>query len=148
VVRESLEVKGEAPARSRCCLRDRTGAGQDAAGQRAFRMRSIWFASGTSAYFGCSDYMTAKDWKGFSNAMTRPLSLQHAPKPEDDLHLEAERATAHHSHGHRHGSRGSVQRHGSAGRAGFGQVSSGKLVSARHPGEAERPSRGLEMERD
>lgn len=38
---------------------------------RAFAVRSIWFEPGTSAYFGSSDYMTAKDWNGFLAAMRR-----------------------------------------------------------------------------
>jgi penicillin amidase len=38
---------------------------------RAFAVRSIWFEPGTSAYFGSSDYMTAKDWNGFLGAMRR-----------------------------------------------------------------------------
>src|SRR3954466_1009075 len=72
VVRESLEVKGEAPRGIEMRFtRHGPVLAQDAAGQRAFAMRSIWFEPGTSAYFGSSDYMTAKDWKGFSEAMTR-----------------------------------------------------------------------------
>src|SRR5829696_6014466 len=72
VVRESLEVKGEAPREIEMRFtRHGPVLAQDAAGQRAFAMRSIWFEPGTSAYFGSSDYMTAKDWKGFSDAMTR-----------------------------------------------------------------------------
>lgn len=41
------------------------------ANKRAFAVRSIWFEPGTSAYFGSSDYMTAKDWNGFLGAMRR-----------------------------------------------------------------------------
>ena len=72
IVRESLEVKGEA-AREIELRFTRHGPvlAQDAASGRAFAMRSIWFEPGTSAYFGSSDYMTAKDWKGFTEAMTR-----------------------------------------------------------------------------
>jgi len=43
----------------------------DAANKRAFAVRSIWFEPGTSAYFGSSDYMTAKNWNGFLAAMRR-----------------------------------------------------------------------------
>jgi penicillin G amidase len=43
----------------------------DGANRRAFAVRSIWFEPGTSAYFGSSDYMTAKDWNGFLTAMRR-----------------------------------------------------------------------------
>lgn len=43
----------------------------DDTNKRAFAVRSIWFEPGTSAYFGSSDYMTAKDWNGFLGAMRR-----------------------------------------------------------------------------
>lgn len=43
----------------------------DDANKRAFAVRSIWFEPGTSAYFGSSDYMTAKEWNGFLGAMRR-----------------------------------------------------------------------------
>jgi penicillin G amidase len=43
----------------------------DEANKRAFAVRSVWFEPGTSAYFGSSDYMTAKDWNGFLAAMRR-----------------------------------------------------------------------------
>ena len=37
----------------------------------AFALRSVWSEAGTSAYFGSSDYMTAKNWDGFLSAMDR-----------------------------------------------------------------------------
>ncbi|WP_431016364.1 penicillin acylase family protein [Bradyrhizobium pachyrhizi] len=43
----------------------------DADNKHAFAVRSIWFEPGTSAYFGSSDYMTAKNWNGFLGAMRR-----------------------------------------------------------------------------
>ncbi|WP_420967149.1 penicillin acylase family protein [Bradyrhizobium sp. B120] len=43
----------------------------DADKKRAFAVRSIWFEPGTSAYFGSSDYMTAKSWSSFLGAMRR-----------------------------------------------------------------------------
>lgn len=43
----------------------------DAEKKHAFAVRSVWFEPGTSAYFGSSDYMTAKDWNGFLGAMRR-----------------------------------------------------------------------------
>lgn len=43
----------------------------DADKKHAFAVRSIWFEPGTSAYFGSSDYMTAKSWNGFIGAMRR-----------------------------------------------------------------------------
>src|SRR4051794_12262746 len=72
IVRERLEVKGEAPRDLELRFtRHGPVLSQDAANRRAFAMRSIWFEPGTSAYFGSSDYMTAKDWKGFLEAMER-----------------------------------------------------------------------------
>ncbi|MCG7508939.1 penicillin acylase family protein [Mesorhizobium sp. IRAMC:0171] len=38
---------------------------------RAFAVRSVWMEPGTSAYFGSSDYMTAKNWNEFLTAMNR-----------------------------------------------------------------------------
>lgn len=43
----------------------------DADKKHAFAVRSIWFEPGTSAYFGSSDYMTAKSWTSFLGAMRR-----------------------------------------------------------------------------
>jgi len=43
----------------------------DETNKRAFAIRSVWFEPGTSAYFGSSDYMAAKDWNGFLAAMRR-----------------------------------------------------------------------------
>ncbi|MFN5120314.1 MAG: penicillin acylase family protein, partial [Bradyrhizobium sp.] len=43
----------------------------DADNKHAFAVRSIWFEPGTSAYFGSSDYMTAKSWTSFLGAMRR-----------------------------------------------------------------------------
>src|SRR4051794_38480130 len=69
---ERLEVKGEAPREIEMRFtRHGPVLAQDAANRRAFAMRSVWFEPGTSAYFGSSDYMTAKDWKGFLEAMAR-----------------------------------------------------------------------------
>src|SRR4051794_38596584 len=72
IVRERLEVKGEAPRELELRFtRHGPVLSRDAANRRAFAMRSVWFEPGTSAYFGSSDYMTAKDWKGFLEAMSR-----------------------------------------------------------------------------
>ena len=50
MVRESLDVKGEAPREIEMRFtRHGPVLAQDAAGQRAFPMRSIWFEPGTSA---------------------------------------------------------------------------------------------------
>ncbi|MEK9283053.1 MULTISPECIES: penicillin acylase family protein [unclassified Bradyrhizobium] len=72
VVHEKEQVKGEA---DRDLELKFTRHGPvilvDEANKRAFAVRSIWFEPGTSAYFGSSDYMTAKDWNGFLAAMRR-----------------------------------------------------------------------------
>jgi penicillin G amidase len=72
VVHESIEVKGEG-ARDVTLKFTRHGPViyVDDANKRAFAIRSVWFEPGTSAYFGSSDYMTAKDWNGFVTAMKR-----------------------------------------------------------------------------
>jgi penicillin amidase len=72
VVHENIEVKGEG-ARDIELRFTRHGPViyVDEANKRAFAIRSVWFEPGTSAYFGSSDYMTAKDWNGFVTAMKR-----------------------------------------------------------------------------
>ena len=72
VVRETIEVKGEAP-RQFDLLFTRHGpvVYADPGQRRAFAVRSVWFEPGTSAYFGSTEYMTAKDWQGFRGAMAR-----------------------------------------------------------------------------
>ncbi len=69
-VRETIDVKGEG-ARDVELKFTRHGpvVYVDAANKRAFAIRSVWFEPGTSAYFGSSGYMTAKDWNGFVTAM-------------------------------------------------------------------------------
>jgi penicillin amidase len=70
VVPETIEVKGESP-RQFDLLFTRHGpiVYADPEHQRAFAVRSVWFEPGTSAYFGSTEYMTAKDWQGFCAAM-------------------------------------------------------------------------------
>ncbi|MCP3385903.1 penicillin acylase family protein [Bradyrhizobium sp. CCGUVB4N] len=72
IVHEKEEVKGE-PDRDLELKFTRHGPVifVDDKNNRAFAVRSIWFEPGTSAYFGSSDYMTAKDWNGFLGAMRR-----------------------------------------------------------------------------
>lgn len=71
-VRETVEVKGEAPREVEIAFtRHGPVLAVDAANRRAFALRSVWFEPGTSAYFGSSDYMTARDWTGFLGAMER-----------------------------------------------------------------------------
>lgn len=72
VVREIEEVKGEPPQEIELKFtRHGPVVAVDAANNRAFAVRSVWFEPGTSAYFGSSDYMNAKDWNGFLTAMRR-----------------------------------------------------------------------------
>lgn len=72
IVHERVEIKGEG-ARDVELKFTRHGpvVYVDEANKRAFAIRSIWFEPGTSAYFGSSDYMTAKDWNGFVAAIRR-----------------------------------------------------------------------------
>ena len=70
VVRETVEVKGEAPREVELRFtRHGPVLHADPANRRAFAMRSVWFEPGTSAYFNSAEYMTAKDWAGFKAAM-------------------------------------------------------------------------------
>lgn len=69
-VRETIEVKGE-PAREVELRFTRHGPVLSLDAGRAYALRSVWFEPGTAAYFGSADYMTAMDWKGFSDAMSR-----------------------------------------------------------------------------
>jgi penicillin amidase len=71
VVRETIEVKGEAPRQVEL-LFTRHGPVVHAEPEqhRAFVIRSVWFEPGTSAYFGSSEYMVAKDWNAFSAAIS------------------------------------------------------------------------------
>ena len=70
VVPETIEVKGESP-RQFDLLFTRHGpiVYADPEHQRAFAVRSVWFEPGTSAYFGSTEYMSAKDWQSFRAAM-------------------------------------------------------------------------------
>ena len=72
VVRERIEVRGEAP-REVELLFTRHGpvVYADPQQHRAFAVRSVWFEPGTSAYFGSTEFMTAKDWQSFRTAMAR-----------------------------------------------------------------------------
>lgn len=69
-VRETIEVKGESPRNVELRF-TRHGPVLSIDAGRAYALRSVWFEPGTAAYFGSADYMTAKDWKGFSDAMSR-----------------------------------------------------------------------------
>lgn len=70
VVREEIEVKGESPrAVELAFTRHGPVLKTDASRNRAVALRSIWSEPGTSAYFGSTGYMTAKDWTGFKSAL-------------------------------------------------------------------------------
>lgn len=72
IVKETEEVKGEGPQTIEMRFtRHGPVLKTDEKNHKAFAMRSVWFEPGTSAYFGSSDYMTAKDWDGFMAAMRR-----------------------------------------------------------------------------
>ncbi|MFC3714283.1 penicillin acylase family protein [Sphingoaurantiacus capsulatus] len=68
VVRETIEVKGAAPQTAELRF-TRHGPVLHHDATRAFALRSVWSAPGTSAYFGSMRYMRAKDWPGFVAAM-------------------------------------------------------------------------------
>lgn len=72
IVRETIEVKGQAPREVELRFtRHGPVVYRDPKTARAFAIRSVWSEPGTSAYFGSVDYMTAKDWAGFSAALRR-----------------------------------------------------------------------------
>jgi penicillin amidase len=72
IVHEKEQVKGEADRDLELKFtRHGPVVFVDTDNKRAFAVRSIWFEPGTSAYFGSSDYMTAKNWNGFLGAMRR-----------------------------------------------------------------------------
>ncbi len=72
IVREKVEVKGAA-AQDIEMRFTRHGPilKLDPTHNKAFTIRSVWFEPGTSAYFGSSDYMTARNWQEFRAAMKR-----------------------------------------------------------------------------
>lgn len=83
VVRETIEVKGEAP-REVTLKFTRHGPvlSQDAGKRRAFAMRSVWFEPGVAGYFGSTRLTHAKTWDDFREASYRwgapPLNLVYA----------------------------------------------------------------------
>ncbi|WP_304218822.1 penicillin acylase family protein [Phenylobacterium aquaticum] len=70
-VREALTVKGEAKPRTIVLKFTRHGPVIHASPDkhRAFALRSVWAAPGTSAYFGSTGYMGAKSWEAFKAAL-------------------------------------------------------------------------------
>ena len=70
VVREIIEVKGQAPREVELRFtRHGPVLKEQAAGNRAFALKSVWSQPGTSAYFGSTGYMTAKTWPEFKAAL-------------------------------------------------------------------------------
>ncbi|QUD87383.1 penicillin acylase family protein [Phenylobacterium montanum] len=71
VVRQSLEVKGQAPREIEL---DFTRHGPviyvDEAHHKAFALRTNWSEPGTAGYFGTSELLSASDWTSFRAAMT------------------------------------------------------------------------------
>jgi penicillin G amidase len=72
VVSETIEVAGQGPQSVELKFtRHGPVVFEDPDNHRAYAVRSVWSAPGTSAYFGSSDYMTARNWDEFSGAMRR-----------------------------------------------------------------------------
>lgn len=70
VVRETIEVKGEAPREVELHFtRHGPVVWQDAG--RAFAIRTVWNEPGLSGYFGSSRLWRAKDWQDFQTARDR-----------------------------------------------------------------------------
>jgi penicillin amidase len=71
VVRETLEVKGQAPRQIEL---DFTRHGPvidvDLAHHKAFALRTNWSEPGTSGYFGTSELLSASDWASFRAALS------------------------------------------------------------------------------
>jgi penicillin G amidase len=82
-VRESIEVKGEAPREVELRFtRHGPVVKMDAAASRAFAMRSVWAEPGLAGYFGSSRLFKAKSWADFQAASNAwgapPLNLVYA----------------------------------------------------------------------
>ena len=71
-LRETIEVKGEAPRRvSIQYTRHGPVLFVDAQHYRAYALRAAWLEPGMAPYFGSTDYMRAKNWDQFIAAMNR-----------------------------------------------------------------------------
>lgn len=69
-VRERIEVRGQASREVELRFtRHGPVIHADAAGQRAFALRSVWAEPGASAYFGSMGYMNARSWPEFKGAL-------------------------------------------------------------------------------
>jgi penicillin amidase len=88
VVRETIEVKGEAPREIELHFtRHGPVVFQDDAKGRAFAIRTIWNEPGLAGYFGSSRLWRAKGWEDFQTARDRwgapPLNLVYADTKGD-----------------------------------------------------------------
>ncbi|MBL8553721.1 MAG: penicillin acylase family protein [Phenylobacterium sp.] len=86
VVRETIEVKGEAPREVELRF-TRHGPVVWQQGAKAFAIRTIWNEPGLSGYFGSSRMWRAKGWDDFQTARNRwgapPLNLAYADTKGD-----------------------------------------------------------------
>ncbi len=70
IVRETVAVRGESDHEVELAFtRHGPVLKVDAAANRAFALRSVWFEPGTSPYFAAARYQTASDWTAFKNAL-------------------------------------------------------------------------------
>jgi penicillin amidase len=88
VLRETIEVKGEAPRQVELHFtRHGPVVFQDDAKARAFAVRTVWNEPGLSGYFGSSRMWRAKSWDDFQTARNRwgapPLNLVYADTKGD-----------------------------------------------------------------
>jgi len=88
VVKETIEVKGEAPREVELhYTRHGPVLRQDDAKGRAFALRTIWNEPGLAGYFGSSRMWRAKDWNDFQTARNKwgapPLNLVYADAKGD-----------------------------------------------------------------
>jgi len=71
IVSETVAVKGEAPREVELAFtRHGPVLKIDPETRRAFALRSVWFETGTSAYFAAARYQAAGDWPTFKHALT------------------------------------------------------------------------------
>ncbi|WP_411286729.1 penicillin acylase family protein [Phenylobacterium sp.] len=83
VVRETIEVKGEAPREAELRFtRHGPVLAADAKSGRAFALRTIWNEPGLAGYFGSSRMWRARSWEDFQTTRNRwgapPLNLVYA----------------------------------------------------------------------
>jgi len=70
IVRETVAIRGEADREVELAFtRHGPVLKINAASNRAFALRSVWFEPGTSAYFAAARYQTAGNWTAFREAL-------------------------------------------------------------------------------